>query len=73
MKIKFLIGIILVIGIVFQFFRINELHQIVDVVSIRNSKEVHYTSAKEIPASFNAPPMYIIIAPIITLKKLIIP
>jgi len=49
MKIKFLIGIILVIGIVFQFFRINELNQIVDVVSIRNSKEVHYTSTKEIP------------------------
>lgn len=49
MKIKYLIGIIFVLGLGFQFFRINELNEIVDVKQGYTNEEVVYSSAGDIP------------------------
>jgi len=49
MKIKYLIVIIFVIGLGFQFFRINRLDEIIDVKKEYSNEEVVYSSAEDIP------------------------
>jgi hypothetical protein len=49
MKIKYLIGIIFVLGLGFQFFRVNKLDEIIDVKKGYSNEEVVYSSAKDIP------------------------
>jgi len=49
MKIKYLIVIIFVLGLGFQFFRINKLNEIINTKKGYTNEEVIYSSAKDIP------------------------
>jgi hypothetical protein len=49
MKVKYLIGILLVIGLILQFFRVNKLTEMIEVNHNKYLKSVNYTSAKGIP------------------------
>ncbi|WP_028855515.1 DUF2194 domain-containing protein [Psychrilyobacter atlanticus] len=49
MKIKYLVGLILVLGLSLQFFRVNELNEMVDIKQGYKYKEVTYSDSKDIP------------------------
>lgn len=49
MKIKHLIGIIFVLGLGFQFFRINKLNEIIEVKQKPNYEKIVYNSSENIP------------------------
>lgn len=49
MKIKYLVGLILVLGLSLQFFRVNELNEMVDIKQGYKYKETTYSDSKDIP------------------------
>jgi len=49
MKIKYLIGLMLILGLGLQFFRVNKLNEIVDVKQGYRYKEIIYSGSKDIP------------------------
>lgn len=49
MKVKYLIGVILILGIGFQFFRVNKLNDVISVSENIKKEEIVYTSSENIP------------------------
>jgi hypothetical protein len=49
MKLKYLIGILLIIGTMLQFFRVHSLTKFIEVGNTEHSKKIDYISAKNIP------------------------
>ena len=49
MKIKYLVGLMLILGLSLQFFRVNELNEIVDIKQGYKYKKITYSDSKDIP------------------------
>jgi hypothetical protein len=49
MKIKYLVGLMLILGLSLQFFRVNKLNEIVDIKQGYRYKKITYSGAKDIP------------------------
>lgn len=49
MKIKYLVGLMLVLGLSLQFFRVNQLNNIINIKQKYKSKKIIYSDAKNIP------------------------
>jgi len=49
MKIKYLIGLMLILGLGLQFFRVNKLNEIVDTKQEDRYKKIVYSDSKDIP------------------------
>jgi len=50
MKIKYLVGLMLVLGLSLQFFRVNQLNEIVDIKQGDRDEKVVYSDSKDIPS-----------------------
>jgi len=50
MKIKYLVGLMLVLGLSLQFFRVNQLNEIVSIKQRHRDEKITYSNSKDIPS-----------------------